>query len=173
MTPATPATPPTPATPATFLFGKVRSSAAALTARGVLMACLAAGACLSGCGRQERVISITSEPPGAVVWLNDYEIGRTPVETEFAFFGVYDIRLHKEGYEPLITSREAEAPYYEYPGVDLIATALPGTRATRIEWSFVLAPLAERGDQAAAERDVLERARTYRTEAEGETLGKE
>ena len=65
------------------------------------------GAWAGGCGRQERVIEITSEPAGAVVWLNDRELGRTPVQTEFLFFGVYDVRLALEGYEPVVTSREA------------------------------------------------------------------
>ncbi|MFB3120043.1 MAG: PEGA domain-containing protein [Stenotrophomonas maltophilia] len=40
---------------------------------------------------------ITSEPPGALVWLNDREIGRTPVDVDFEFYGRYDVRLHLPG----------------------------------------------------------------------------
>ncbi|MBL8757212.1 MAG: PEGA domain-containing protein [Phycisphaerae bacterium] len=131
------------------------------------LAVLAAGT-LVACGRQERTIAITSEPPGAVVWLNDYELGRTPVETDFTFFGVYDVRLSKPGYEPLLTSREAQAPLHEQPGIDLVAAALPGVRRTRIEWHFVLAPVAESADPRGAEDALIERAKALREQAAAE-----
>jgi hypothetical protein len=126
---------------------------------------------LGACGRQERIISITSEPAGAIVWLNDYELGRTPVEAEFTFFGTFDVRLAKEGYEPLITSREAEAPLHEFPVIDLVATAIPGTRRTRLEWHFQLAPLAESAGRESAEAALRTRATEFKTEAEKHTTG--
>lgn len=49
----------------------------------------------SGCVR--RTITITSEPSGALVHLNDTEIGRTPVTVGFTHYGVYDVRLSHEG----------------------------------------------------------------------------
>jgi hypothetical protein len=113
---------------------------------------------LAGCGRQERVIEVTSEPPGAIVWVNDLEIGRTPCDTDFKFFGTYDVRLALDGYEPLMTSAVAEAPLYELPGIDLVAAALPGKRATKVRWHFVLSPVPESGDKAGAERALIERA---------------
>lgn len=124
---------------------------------------LAAIALLPGCGRQERIIEVTSTPTGALVWLNDAELGRTPVQAEFLHFGTYDVRLRLEGYEPIVTSREAHTPIHEFPPIDLIAAALPGDRVTRINWHFDLQPLAERVDPAAAERDLLDRARDFRT----------
>ncbi|MEO1498872.1 MAG: PEGA domain-containing protein, partial [Planctomycetota bacterium] len=69
---------------------------------------------MAGC--LERTITVTSEPPGAIVTLNDVEIGRTPVTTEFTYFGVYDVRVRKDGYEPLVTRRETTTPWWEYPG---------------------------------------------------------
>ncbi len=39
----------------------------------------------------------------------------TPLEVDFTWFGVYDVRVTKSGYEPLITSREAKAPLHETP----------------------------------------------------------
>jgi len=121
---------------------------------------------LTGC--LERTIVVTSEPEGAVVYLNDREIGRTPVETDFRFFGAYDVRLHLEGYEPLVTSREAEAPVYEWPGIDLLAEAVPATIATRLEWHFQLTPLPELqpgADKAALRTGLLERAEEARKAA--------
>jgi len=116
---------------------------------------------LTGC--LERTIRVTSDPPGAIVWLNDTELGRTPVETDFTFFGVYDVRLRLEGYEPVTSSRKAKAPFYEYPGIDLIAEAVPARIPTLIEWHFDLIPLAEtRLSKPQAEGELLDRAREMR-----------
>lgn len=121
---------------------------------------------LPGC--LQRRIRVTSEPPGAVVWVNDTEIGRTPAETGFTFFGDYDVRLELDGYEPVHEMRRAKAPLHEYPGPDLVAAALPVKFKTLIEWHFDLAPSLEgtlRPDQLEAE--VVERARRLRRQTEG------
>ncbi len=52
---------------------------------------------LGHAGCVERTITITSDPPYALVWLNDEEIGRTPVTVPFTFYGKYDVRLIHEG----------------------------------------------------------------------------
>lgn len=113
-------------------------------------------AALSGC--IERRIYIASDPPGALVHLNDVEVGRTPVEVDFLYFGVYDIRLEKEGYQPLWTKREAKPPLYEQPPFDLIAEALPTTLRSGFHWSFTLKPIVIDPDAVAA------RARAVRDE---------
>lgn len=121
---------------------------------------------LPGC--LQRRIRVTSEPPGAVVWVNDTEIGRTPAETAFTFFGHYDVRLELDGYEPVHEMRHAKAPLHEYPGPDLVAAALPVKFKTLIEWHFDLAPSLETSlpaDQLEAE--VVERARRLRRQTEG------
>lgn len=97
---------------------------------------------LPGC--MSRRIEITSEPPGALVWVNDVEIGRTPCETDFTYYGWYDVRLRLEGYEPLVTQAEASQPIYEMPPVDLFATVSPVPIETEIAWHFVMEPAKER-----------------------------
>ena len=114
---------------------------------------------LSGC--LERTIRVTSEPPGALVWLNDTEIGRTPAEARLKFYGTYDVRLELAGYEPVHEGREAVAPFYEYPGPDAIASAIPVRIHNRIDWHFDLLPSAGSGDRAA-EADLLARAHALR-----------
>ena len=136
-----------------------------MTRRGATLLLLAPAlaATLGGC--VERTISITSEPPGAVVWLNDLEIGRTPVETSFTFYGTYDVRLRLEGYEPLLTSAVAKAPVYDLPAIDLLAEAIPTTIESRVEWHFTLVPLPELQEGAdldALRQDLVERARETR-----------
>lgn len=112
--------------------------------------------CLGGC--MQRTLTITSEPEGALVWVNDVEVGRTPVETSFTFYGTYDVRLRKEGYEPLSTCRVARTPVYEYPPIDFVTMALPWRTNTKIAWHFDLEPEAEVVDPVLAETELLERA---------------
>ncbi len=134
-----------------------------LSLRILLLVGLAA---LGACGRQQRTLSITTEPPGAMVWVNDVQLGRSPCESDFTFYGTYDVRLALEGYEPIATSAQAEVPFVEQPVIDLVAAAIPGTRRTRIEWHYVLTPLPEQaGDKNAAEDALIQRAKALRERA--------
>jgi hypothetical protein len=101
--------------------------------------------CLTGCIR--RTISITSEPAGALVHLNDREIGRTPVQVDFLYYGDYDVRLTMDGYEPLMTRGAAKAPWWDSIPLDLATEMIPGQPHSRIEWHYVLEP--RRDDPAA------------------------
>ena len=93
--------------------------------------------CLLPIGCVQRTISITSEPKGALVYLNDVEVGRTPVTVPFTFYGVYDVRMEAEGYQPLWTKQKAKAPWWETPGVDLLAEAVPKGKA-ELNWHFTM-----------------------------------
>lgn len=111
------------------------------------------------CGCVRRTITVISEPSGALVWLNDREVGRTPVTVEFEFYGTYDVRLEKEGYEPLQTSGEAKAPLWDIIGVDLVAEAMPGEPHSKVVWTYALTP---RNDDETA---LLQRAAELRATA--------
>lgn len=115
----------------------------------------AAGLAIGLGGCMERHITITSQPEGALVWVNDVEVGRTPCDTDFTFYGDYDVRLRLDGYEPMQREMAAEAPWYEYPPFDLFANAVPGGVETKVRWHFVLekqAALTEEGEQSLIDR---------------------
>lgn len=105
----------------------------------LLSAAIVTVAGVAGC--VERTISIDSEPDGALVWLNDREIGRTPVEVEFVHYGVYDVRLQADGYEPLVTSGVAAGPWWDSPPFDFFAEVSPSEADSRIEWFYQLEPV--------------------------------
>ena len=138
-----------------------------MTGRRVATAgALALLAALTGC--VDRKIRITSEPSGARVWLNDTEIGTTPAEADFRFYGRYDVRLELDGYEPLWTDREAKAPVWQYPGLDLAADVIPARFDDVVEWHFELEPTPEStGDPDAVRAGLIERAEALRDEAGG------
>lgn len=125
-------------------------------------ALLAAGAAVStGC--MQRRVEITSQPAGALVTVNDVELGVTPLSADFTYYGVYDVLVTKPGYEPLRVKARARAPIYEYPPLDMAANAMPWGVETVVKWAFELTPTPEStGDMRGMEEGVLERARALR-----------
>lgn len=121
----------------------------------------AAAMLLTGC--VERTISITSEPAGALVFLNDEEVGRTPLTVPFTFYGTYDVRLEKEGYQALWTKQKANGPWWEAPGPDLFAEAIPGARS-ELKWNYQLVKLPEDDRES-----LLQRAQQMRSQVGGTT----
>lgn len=103
-----------------------------------LATAILAAAALTGC--IQRTLSIESSPPGALVYLNDQEVGRTPVTVPFTFYGKYDVRLEKEGFQTLTTLQKADAPWWEAPGPDIVAEAIPGQHSVNLRWHYTLEP---------------------------------
>jgi len=95
---------------------------------------LVAASALTGCVR--RTITVTSEPEGALCWLNGREVGRTPVTVDFLYYGVYDVQLTHEGYEPLLTSGNAKAPLWDSIPIDLASELWPAEVHSVIRWHY-------------------------------------
>jgi len=92
-------------------------------------------------GCVDRRLTINTEPQGAMVILNDQEIGTSPVTVPFNWYGDYWVRLRKDGYETLNTHRELKAPLHDHPPLDFITEILyPGQIVDAYEWTFELAP---------------------------------
>ena len=83
------------------------------------------GGTLAGC--VERELVITSEPSGALVYISDVEVGRTPLRHPFTWYGDYDIILRMDGWETLKTHRNLRMPAYEVPPADLFSHLAPWT----------------------------------------------
>ncbi len=115
------------------------------------------GVMLMGC--TQRTIYVTSEPAGALVYLNDQEVGRTPVSVPFTHYGVYDVRLELEGHLPMWTQAEAKTPWWDHIGPDLAAEMIPGSKS-EVRWHFDLAPKGEDNPEALLDRAGQLRATT-------------
>lgn len=78
-------------------------------------------------GCVQRRFTIRSNPPGALVYVDDYEIGTTPCSTDFTYYGTRKIRLVKYGYETLTVLQPVPAPWYQFPGLDFVSeNIVPG-----------------------------------------------
>lgn len=139
-------------------------SAARKACAALLVACAMLGGCMTRTGL------ITSEPAGARVIVNEIDIGKTPCEFEFTYYGTYDALLTLDGYEPQRVAMKFAQPWYEFPPLDIAANALPsmksggrpGVHTIRRE-HVVLVPTP--AVDAASEAGLLERARELRQRA--------
>jgi hypothetical protein len=101
---------------------------------GLLFSLLAAG-CV------ERKLTINTKPEGALVLLNDEEVGASPVTVSFQWYGDYNVRISKEGYQSLNTHRLLKEPWYDYFPFDFFAQIIyPGRIVDSCQWSFDLSP---------------------------------
>ena len=104
-----------------------------------LIFCLVAVLAVSGC--VERKLTINTEPQGALVMLNDEEIGESPTTVNFEWYGHYNIRISKEGYETLSTHRELKSPLHDEFPFDFFAQVInPNRIVDSYEWTFELSP---------------------------------
>ena len=87
---------------------------------------LALLAALSG-GCVDRRFIIESEPPGAVVYVNNQYIGATPVDLPFQYYGTYRFTFVADGYETLTVDECVRPPWYEYFPLEFLSECLwPG-----------------------------------------------
>lgn len=92
---------------------------------------------ISGC--VERQLTINTKPQGALVILNDEEIGTSPVTVSFNWYGDYDVRISKDGFETLKTHRRLKGPWYDGFPFDFFANCLnPNRIVDSYEWTFEL-----------------------------------
>ncbi len=125
-----------------------------------LLLALLAFASQVGCVR--RRMTIRSNPPGAVVYVDERRIGVTPVSTGFTYYGTRNIQVVKDGYETVREEHRFTTPWYEYPVVDFFSENLWPfeTRDERIV-DFELPPM-----KTTSPTKVMEHATQLRNEAQ-------
>ena len=97
--------------------------------------------CLCACGCVRRRMTIQSNPPGALVYVDDYEIGTTPISTNFIYYGHRKIRLVKDGYETKTVLHDVPPPWYQYFPLDFVTENLvPGEIRDSRTLTFTLTP---------------------------------
>ena len=119
----------------------------------------------SGC--VERKLTIVTEPSEAIVWLNDEEVGTTPVTVNFNWYGDYNVRIEKDGYTILNTHRELERPTHDKFPFDFFAEVMtPKKIVDEYIWTFELEAY-----QPASSEELVIAAEELRQRANNE-LGK-
>ncbi len=114
--------------------------------------------CALGTGCVQRRMIVRSNPPGAVVFVDNQEIGTTPCATDFIYYGTREITIKKEGFETLTVKQPIPTPWYQYVPLDFVTENLvPGQiRDTRL-LEYTLQPT-----QAVNPQELVGRADTLR-----------
>jgi hypothetical protein len=100
---------------------------------------------VGGCVEHELVVD--TEPQGALVYMNNQEIGRTPIRREFNWYGTYDVVVRMEGYETLRVRQPVIAPWWQWIPFDFVAEVLPFRMTDTQRLHYTLKPTT----QAAAD----------------------
>jgi hypothetical protein len=109
----------------------------------------------SGC--VERRITVRSNPPGAQLYVDDYEIGTTPCSVSYTYYGTRKIRLVKDGYETAVVNQPIPAPWYQYFPIDFVTENLvPGHIRDERVVTYQMQPSVQvPSDQLVARADAL------------------
>jgi PEGA domain len=73
-------------------------------------------------------MNVRTNPPGALVYVDNQQIGTTPCSVDFTYYGTREIRLIKPGFETLTVNQPIPTPWYEYPPLDFISENLVATK---------------------------------------------
>jgi hypothetical protein len=122
---------------------------------------------IAGC--VEQTMTIKSDPPGALVYLNDQEVGRTPLTRDFTWYGNYDVEVRKEGYQTLKTHQWVVAPKYLWVPLDLVMELQPATVKDHHDLFFKLDP---ESSTAAESGPLMSRAEELKGELESSRVTK-
>ena len=116
----------------------------------------------------ERTLNVRSDPPNALVYLNDQEVGRTPFSKHFLWYGTYDVQVRKDGYETIRSTSPVIAPWWQWVPFDFVAELMPVKFHDDHALSYSLAPLQAAQvdphaivDRATDLRDQLESTRLH------------
>lgn len=94
-------------------------------------------------GAIRKVITVTSQPTGAGVWINGKYRGKTPVEIPYSWNWYYDIILKKEGYTDFCVRERFYAPVRHWVPFDFFAEAIP-VRSEEPQWrNYQMIPKVE------------------------------
>ena len=108
--------------------------------RGLLVLALLV-LCVTGC--ISRTLQVKSDPPGAWVYLNGEELGKTPVTHFFTHSGPRKIVVSLQGYKPAAEVIDLDTPWWGYVPLDLFAELWPGDVVDRHKVSYELAEAEE------------------------------
>jgi hypothetical protein len=142
-------------------FADCRRSQFRRRARLAVLLIVGLSAASGGCVR--RRLEVRTNPPGALVYVDNRLIGTTPCGVDITYYGTREIRLVKPGFEPIAVNQPIPTPWYQIPPLDFISENLVPTKIRdnrTVMYDLqpqVMAPphqIIERGEQLRRELNV-------------------
>ena len=88
----------------------------------------------------QRSVTIRTDPPGAMVYLNDELKGQTPMTFDFMWYGSHRVMLRKDGFERVEDRQTIRSPIYLWIPFDLAMELLSVPIRDARTWSYTLTP---------------------------------
>lgn len=79
---------------------------------------------VSGLGCVDRRFVVTTNVPGAQVYLDDQPVGASPADGRWDYAGYYKFTAVAPGYEPTVQRIRFRPKWFEYPPLDFFAEVL-------------------------------------------------
>ena len=113
--------------------------------------------CFTAVGCVRRRMTVRTNPPGAMVSVDNQVIGASPASTPFVYYGTRELRIEADGYRTETIRRRFDPPWYQWPGIDFIAETLwPGeVRDERIVDVTLVPKTLPASDEVIARADSL------------------
>ena len=125
--------------------------------------------CTAGCGVY-RTITVKSDPPGALIYMNGLEIGRTPVTRDFVWYGTIRREVRKDGYQTIKTASDVNPPWWQIIPFDFFAELVPGHPHDHRGLYYSLKPISsEAADPEVMLRRAARMARSWNRATARET----
>jgi hypothetical protein len=121
------------------------------------------GACAVQSGCVRRRLTVRTNPPGAVVFVDDQEIGTTPCSASYVYYGTRKITVMKDGYRTETSYQRFSPPWYQIPPLDFVTENLV-PREIRDEKTIDVQLMPE---EIVPQQTLIERAQALRDGARG------
>ncbi len=94
---------------------------------------------LAGC--VERRYTVRTDPPGALVVVNNEEVGRAPVSRSIVYYGDRDVTLTLDGYQTMRVVQPIKAPWYDNILTEFVTeNMIPWTLRDERDFTYKLVP---------------------------------
>lgn len=124
---------------------------------------------LTSSGCVERRYTIRTNNPGALVYINGEEIGKTPVSRSFTYYGDREITLVQDGFETQHVIQPLKAPWWDNHWTEFFSENLvPWTIRDEREMNFSMIPAQEQ-----PVGDLMGRAEQMRSEGQVSPIAQE
>jgi len=90
----------------------------------MLQLCIVSLLLITAVGCVDRRFIVTTNVPGAQVYMDDKPVGASPADGRWDYSGYYKFTAVAPGYEPTVQRIRFRPRWYEYPPLDFIAEVL-------------------------------------------------
>jgi hypothetical protein len=139
--------------------------------RALVSFALFAGLVATGTACVERILQVRSDPAGATVFINGKEVGTTPLDHPFSFYGTVDVMLRARSCLAYRELKSLSPPWYELFPIDFFSEILVPVQLKDVHTVEVAMTPASAGESEAQQVELEKKAAELRAALPPEPKG--